>query len=74
MGREEDRIRQIIEDMARGEDLGDKLGYDRVTKTVRPISPFHDPDWATEITPEDATLYGTDPGISGERDLGTLMK
>ena len=44
--------------MARGDDAGDKLVYDRVTKTFRPSSSLRDPDRATEITPEDAELSG----------------
>ena len=56
---EEARVRQIIENMARGDDAGDKLVYDRVTKTFRPSSSLRDPDRATEITPEDADLFGT---------------
>ena len=64
--------------MGRGEDIGHKLAYDPVTKTVRPVPRFrpvpssHDPDGSTEITPEDATLYATKAGgqkrivISGE--------
>ena len=59
MGKEQERVRQIIENMARGDDAGDKLVYDRVTKTFRPSSSLRDPDRATEITPEDAELSGT---------------
>jgi hypothetical protein len=57
MGREEDRIRKIMEDMARGKDIGNKLIYDRRTKRVRPVSKDQDPDGATQITPSDADLF-----------------
>ena len=57
MGREEDRIRRIMEDMSKGDDIGHKLVYDRENKRVRPVSCFHDPDWATSITPSDADLF-----------------
>ena len=58
MGREEDRFQQIIADMARGDDVGHKLGYNAETKRIEPIPVFHDPDGSTRITPEDATLSG----------------
>lgn len=57
MGREEDRIRNIMEDMARGKDVGSKLIYDTRTKTVRTASKNHDPDGAIKIIPSDADLY-----------------
>jgi hypothetical protein len=57
MGREEDRIRKIMEDMAKGKDIGNKLIYDRRTKRVRPVSKYQDPDGATQITPSDADLF-----------------
>jgi hypothetical protein len=57
MGREEDRIRKIMEDMGRGKDVGSKLIYDTHTKTVRPASKNYDPDGAIRITPSDADLF-----------------
>ena len=57
MGREEERIRNIMEDMARGKDIGNKLIYDRNTKTVRPVSNYQDPDGSMEINPSDADLF-----------------
>ena len=54
MGTEQDRISKIMEKMARGEDCGDKLVYDRNTKTVKPISKIgRDPDSKINITPSD---------------------
>lgn len=50
---EEERIQQIILDMARGDDIGHKLGIDRRTKTIRPVSIFGDPDQGLEVTPQD---------------------
>jgi hypothetical protein len=43
--------------MAMGKDMGHKLKYDRVRKSVRPVSDFHDPDGDIEITPDDADLF-----------------
>ena len=58
MGYEQDRIIKIMENMARGEDCGSKLVYDRNTKTVKPISKFgKDPDSSISITPSDADLF-----------------
>ena len=57
MGTEQERIRQIMEDTARGKDLGAKLHYDPNTKRIQMISKDHDPEWGTKITPTDADLY-----------------
>ena len=56
MEKEQDRIERIVCEMARGKDTGDKLGYDRRTKTFRPSSVV-DPDNLTEATPEDHIYY-----------------
>jgi len=57
MGHEEDRIRKIMENMAGGKDIGNKLVYDRNTKTVKPVSKYIDPDNAIKINPTDADLF-----------------
>jgi hypothetical protein len=54
--KEEDRTRQIIIDMAKGEDSAHKLKFDPLTRKIRPVSIFHDPDDWTGMTAEDATL------------------
>ncbi len=54
---EEERVRKIIMNMAKGEDFGHKLKFDLVSKTVKPVSIFDDPDEGMSITPEDATLF-----------------
>lgn len=56
MEKERDRVERLISEMARGKDIGDKLGYDSRTKTFRPSS-MVDPDNLTEATPEDHTFY-----------------
>ena len=56
MEREQDRLERLITEMGRGSDMGDKLGYDRRTKTFRP-SYTVDPDARTEVTPEDNIFY-----------------
>ena len=60
--KEEDRIREIMKSMAKGDDIWHKLAYDPRTKTIRPESFFHDPDQSPEITPEDATLAAINAG------------
>ena len=57
---EEERVRQIMVNMAKGNEAGKKLGFDPRTKTIRVVSKDHDPDSTMEIDPEDATLGGTD--------------
>ena len=56
MGQEEAKVKQIIKDMATGTDIGHKLVYDPVSKTIKPVKNDKDPDETREITPEDATL------------------
>ncbi len=53
MGKEEERIKNIIIDMAKGDDTGNKLSYDPVTKRLIPVSRNGDPDGNMTITPED---------------------
>jgi len=72
MGREEDRIKRIMADMAKGDDYGHKLNFDPKTKTIRPVpkssstgfnsnlgfpSLNKDPDGYINVTPSDADLF-----------------
>ena len=72
MGREEDRIKKIMADMAKGNDYGHKLKFDPKTKTIRPVreSPLSgltsdfdlsylnkDPDGYINVAPSDADLF-----------------
>ena len=67
MGREEDKVRKIMAEMAKGEDYGHKLKFDPVSKTIRPVpkdrgdfnlySQLKDPDGPLELTASDANLY-----------------
>ena len=72
MGREEDRIKRIMANMAKGDDYGHKLNFDTKTKTIRPVpknslSGFNsdlefsslstDPDGDISLTPSDADLF-----------------
>jgi molybdopterin/thiamine biosynthesis adenylyltransferase len=69
---EQDRVKEIISNMSKGNEVGQKLVYDKVNKTVRTVSEFTDPDNAIEITPEDTKFSSElhpEPGmivISGE--------
>lgn len=54
---EEERIQEIFARAACGESMGNKLGYDRDAKRLRPLS-YCDPDAATRLTPQDSHLYG----------------
>ena len=62
MSSEQDRIRKIMEDMSRGKDIGNKLVYDRNTKTVRPAPEYSDPDGTTRFTPSDFEFFGRKTG------------
>ena len=72
MGREEDKVRRIMADMAKGQDYGYKLKFDPVSKTIRPVpkdrgnfnlySQLKDPDGPLNLIPSDADLYCTTGG------------
>lgn len=72
MGREEDRIKRIMANMAKGDDYGHKLNFDPKTKTIRPVPKSSltgsnskwdfshlnkDPDGDISLTPADADLF-----------------
>ena len=60
---EEESIRKIIENMAKAENTADKLGYDKSTKKIKPMSSLgRDPDGVIEITPEDLEFASRNPG------------
>jgi len=71
MGTERERIRETIINMAKGKEAGQKLLYDRDSKSIRPESNTTDPDNTISITPEDNIFGGIIPDsgsivISGE--------
>ena len=70
MGREEDRLRRIMADMAKGQDYGHKLRFDPISKTIRPVpqkkqddfnlyGPPRDPDGGMALTGTDADFFNT---------------
>lgn len=65
MGREQEGVSRMIENMARGNEVRRKFVVDLKDKKFVP-NPIegHDPDNELIITPEDATLYSTDSGDS----------
>jgi molybdopterin/thiamine biosynthesis adenylyltransferase len=59
METEQQRVKDIILDLARGEDVGHKMVFDPRTKCVRAIPNYErDPDGTIEVTPEDVTFSG----------------
>ncbi len=62
MQREEDRVHEIMEDIAAGNEVGNKLVFDDRTKTIRPAEKFHDPDQGIEITSQDMEHFGVPEG------------
>jgi len=54
-----------MEDMARGDEAGRKMTFDRNTKTFRAESPFDDPDQTIRINPSDADLFSSTIADSG---------
>lgn len=72
MRTEEEIVQETINDFNEGKDLGQKLVYDKKTKSIRNKSALDDPDSVIDITPE-MTKFGSEdvlnPGaivISGE--------
>lgn len=50
---EQDRTRQAIIDITKGDDILHKLEFDERTRTIRTAPINRDPDGATAVTPED---------------------
>ena len=57
MDTEEDRVRRIMQELAEGNNTGDRLVYDRDTKTLRRASPYEDGSRTIIVTPQDMTVY-----------------
>ncbi len=58
MQREEDRVHEIMQEVAAGNEVGNKLVYDESSKTIRPASACRDPDRAIHVTPKDMEHFG----------------
>lgn len=54
---EEERVREILEEAARGHSLGNKLVYDKDSKSLRPSSYYDDPDSTMKLTNQDTHLF-----------------
>lgn len=67
MSTEEKNIRQILENMAKGKDSGEKLTYDRDTKSIRTNPSYHEENNAGTInlTAEDFRFAAEDVDSSG---------
>jgi hypothetical protein len=50
---EQDRVHEIMQDMHDGDDSGDKLVFDKKTKTIRPAASVRDSDKGLSLTPSD---------------------
>jgi len=57
MENEQDRVRRIMRDIAEGNTVGDKLVYDKDSKTLRPASSYEDRDRTIKVTPQDMSVY-----------------
>ena len=55
---EQERVRQMMQNIHNGTDSANKLIFDQRTKTVRPASSHHDPDQAMCVTPSDMEHFG----------------
>ena len=69
---EREKSRNIMRNMARGNEFGHKLKFDPVHKTVRPVpsglnfsDPFPDPDGAIKLSSSDTDLFSDTMRFSG---------
>lgn len=53
MKSEQELLRQIMADVSQGDEVGQRLGYDEVTKTLRPFGACVDPDRTIDVTLSD---------------------
>ena len=56
---EEARVREILEGVPSGNGIGNKLVYDKDSKSLRPSSYYDDPDNTIKITNADGDLFVT---------------
>jgi len=54
---ERDRVDEIMRDMSRGEDAGNKLVYDKRSKTLRPSSKGDSSQDTISVTPSDLEVF-----------------
>jgi len=54
---EEQHVRQILEDVGKGRDTGNKLVYHPKSRTFRPSSYYDDPRDTVPFTNEDTNLF-----------------
>lgn len=55
---EQERVRQMMQNIHSGNESANKLIFDQRTKTIRPASSYHDPDEAMCVTPSDMEHFG----------------
>jgi len=54
---ESDRVSEILERAARGDSIGNKLVYDKSSRSLRPSSSYDDPDDTIEMRNQDRHLW-----------------
>jgi hypothetical protein len=54
---EEQHVREILEDVGKGRDIGNKLVYDEPSRSFRPSSYCDDPRDTIKVTNEDSHLF-----------------
>jgi hypothetical protein len=64
MAYENNIFRRLQADLDRGDQIGRKLTYDKVSKTLREPSTFDDPDRTIQVTPEDMKVFTKKGSIS----------
>ena len=54
---ESDKVSEILERAARGDDIGNKLVYDKPSRSLCPSSSYNDPDNTITVTNQDKHLW-----------------
>ena len=54
---DEQAVREILEDCAKGRDVGNKMVYHAPSRSFRPSSYYDDPDETIRLTNEDTQLF-----------------
>ena len=60
---ESDKVSEILERAARGDGIGNKLVYDKYSKSLRPSSSCSDPDREIPMTNQDSHLWHPIEGV-----------
>ena len=62
MQKERERVEEIMRNMSDGDKAGQKLVYDKTTKTLRPSKDKESSDRTISVTPSDLEMFALSSG------------